>query len=376
MNILIAPDSLKGSLTAKQATKAIEKGVLSIYPEAETYCLPFSDGGEGALDFLSAHFRGNIQTVATVNAIGKKIKAPYYQMGEKAWVELSQAAGLIHLKKEEQNPLKTSTYGVGLLIKEALNKGCKHIYLGLGGSATHDLGLGLFCALGGVVRDENNEEFIPKGETLHKVRSIKLSKMDSRLQECPISVVCDVVNPLIGPNGAAHTFADQKGASATEILQLETHTKQLSSILQTLTSQKIDTLEGGGAAGGTAAGMVALFGSSLQSGFDTFYEWADMDALIQKATFLITAEGCLDAQSKDGKVPLSLAQKVHKKKLPTFVICGQLKLKPEVLKEYGILDYESLMEATGSLEEAKNNAFEEVTKATQRLLKRNQIKRT
>ena len=197
MNILIAPDSLKGSLTAKQATKAIEKGVLSIYPEAETYCLPFSDGGEGALDFLSAHFRGNIQTVATVNAIGKKIKAPYYQMGEKAWVELSQAAGLIQLKKEEQNPLKTSTYGVGLLIKEALNKGCKHIYLGLGGSATHDLGLGLFCALGGVVRDENNEEFIPKGETLHKVRSIKLSKMDSRLQECTISVVYDVVNPLV-----------------------------------------------------------------------------------------------------------------------------------------------------------------------------------
>ncbi len=376
MSIIIAPDSLKGSLTAKQAAQAIQKGVLLLYPEAETYCLPFSDGGEGAIDFLSTRFTGKIQSVATTNALGKKIHAPYYQMGDKAWIELSQAAGLVQLKKEDQNPMKTSTYGVGLLIKEALNNGCRHLYLGLGGSATHDLGLGLFCALGGVVKDDQNKEFIPIGETLHKVTFIDPSKVDSRLQECPISVVCDVTNPLVGPKGAAYTFAKQKGASSTEILQLETQTKQVGTILQTLTSKKIDSLEGGGAAGGTAAGMVALFGASLQSGFDTFYEWADLDSLFQKATLLITAEGRLDDQSKDGKVPLSLALKAYQKKLPTLVICGELKLDPEVLQDYGIQDYESLVEATGSVKEAQQNAFEEVTKATCSLLKRNPIKQS
>ena len=368
MQILIAPDSFKGSLTAREVAEAMKLGVKAHLPNAQTHCIPFSDGGEGALDFLTQHFPGQLHQVATQNALGHPIEAPFYRQNSKAWIELSQAAGLTQIPAAKRNPLKTSTYGVGLLIKAALEQGCREVYLGIGGSATHDLGMGIFCALGGLALDTKGVAFVPTGGTLGKVDRLDLSQLHPATADWTLRVVCDVPNPLLGATGAAQVFAPQKGAHSVQQKTLETNTLQLSKKLQKRTSHPLASLEGGGSAGGTAAGMHALFGASLQSGFETFYHWADLDTHFQKATLLITGEGTLDAQSLDGKVPLSLAQKAQTYGVPTLAVCGQLKLDFNTLKIAGISGCESLLATTGSLQEAQKNAFIEVQKATQKLL--------
>ena len=368
MQVIIAPDSFKGSLTAKEVAAAMALGVKAHLPNAETYCIPFSDGGEGALDFLTHHFPGQNHQVATQTALGDPIEAPFYRQDSKAWIELSQAAGLAQIPAHKRNPLKTSTYGVGLLIKAALEQGCREVYLGIGGSATHDLGMGIFCALGGLALNANGVGFVPTGETLGEVDRLDLSQLHPVSADWRFRVVCDVPNPLLGTTGAAQVFASQKGADTEQQKALETNTLQLSEKLQKLTSHPLANLKGGGAAGGTAAGMAALFGASLQSGFETFYQWADLDAHFQKATLLITGEGALDAQSLDGKVPLSLARKARIYGLPTLVVCGQLKLDSKTLKAEGVSGCKSLLDTSGSLQSAQENAFMEVKKATHKLV--------
>ena len=368
MNLLIAPDSFKGSLSAKEVARAMEQAAQSVLPSLKTHCIPFSDGGEGSLDFLESHFTGDLQWVETQNALGYSLKAPYYKMGSKAWIELSQTAGLSQLPLEERNPLLTSTYGVGILIKEALNNGCDEIYLSIGGSATHDMGFGIFCALGGLALDAAGNSFIPTGKTLGAVASIDNNKISIPKKSSWLHVICDVSNPPVGPQGAATIFASQKGATPEQCSILEENSQQVIRILQPLSNQQLTSLEGGGAAGGTAAGMVALFNASLQSGFETFYSWSGLEDLFQKSSLLLTGEGCLDHQSLNGKVPLSLAKKAHLYKVPTLVVCGQIQLDIKTLEAFGVVGWKSLLEECESLEYAQKIAFEAIEKVTQKLL--------
>ncbi|HCQ24636.1 MAG: glycerate kinase [Flavobacteriaceae bacterium TMED120] len=368
MNLLIAPDSFKGSLSAKEVARAMERAAQSVLPSLKTYCIPFSDGGEGALDFLESHFTGDLQWVDTQNALGHPLRAPYYKMGSKAWIELSQIAGLSQLSLEERNPLLTSTYGVGILIKEALNNGCDEIYLSIGGSATHDMGFGIFCGMGGLALDATGNSFIPTGKTLGTVASIDRDKISIPMKSGWLHVICDVSNPPVGPQGAATIFAPQKGATPEQCAILEENSQQLIRILQPLSNQPLASLEGGGAAGGTAAGMVTLFNASLQSGFETFYRWSGLEDLFQKSSLLLTGEGCLDHQSLLGKVPLSLAKKAHLYRVPTLVVCGQIQLDIKTLEACGIVGWKSLLEECESLEYAQKKPFEAIEKVTQKLL--------
>lgn len=369
MHVVIAPDSFKGSLDAKSVAARIQAVLKKKLPHAELTILPFSDGGEGGLDFLEQTFTGDTVWVNTQNALGEKIRAPYYRMGSKAWIELSQAAGLTQLSPEKQDPLTTSTFGVGILLKHALDSHISSLFLGIGGSATHDLGMGIYCALGGKVLDRNNQAFIPTGGTLNQIAVVDSSQLSPSLDRVQLQVVCDVPNPLTGPLGAAHVFAPQKGANSKTVALLEANSIQIGRLLESISGQPVLEFPGCGAAGGTAAGMKALLNGHLTSGFEIFYRWANMDEILKKADLLITGEGCLDRQSTRGKVPLTLAQKAQSFGTPTLIVCGQLKLDPKELKKYGVLHCRSLIEEAQTLQKAQEAASYWIDKATESLLK-------
>lgn len=368
MHILIAPDSFKGSLSATEVAQTVASVIEKLIPKAKITVIPFSDGGEGGLDFLEQTFEGKRCWVSTENAVQTPIKAPYYQMQSKAWIELSQAAGLAQLEKKEQNPYYTSTYGVGRLLNHALDQGIKHLYLGIGGSATHDLGMGIFCALGGKAIGDNGKSFLPTGGTLDQIVCLDTSNLHSGLNNATLQVVCDVSNPLIGPNGAAQIFAPQKGADTLMIDQLEKNSIYLGQLFESHSKKTILNLPKAGAAGGTAAGLKALLNAKLSSGFDTFYQWANMDILMQQVDLLITGEGCLDTQSTKGKVPLSLAKKAKEKGTPCLAVCGQIQLSAGELKKSGITLAAALVDESHSLDEAQKKAEKWLRRTTESLL--------
>ena len=364
MRILLAPDSFKGSLTAKEIAQIIAHTLQSKLPKAHITQLPFSDGGEGALDFLEQISKGTLVWCTAQNALGKSIEAPYFQMEKTAWIELSQTAGLTGISPDEQNPLNTTTYGVGLQIRHALEAGLQTIYLGIGGSATNDLGLGIFCALGGQLLDVDGQLVPPNGKGLQRIHRIDSQLLIPEVHHMKLTVVCDVNNPLVGELGAATVFAPQKGADKTMVNQLEKGGQHVGEILETHASEPILHFPGSGAAGGTAAGMRALFNAQITSGFETISHWAKLEERLETTDLLITGEGCLDAQSIHGKVPLSLAQKAQQYQVPVLAICGQIKLSNTQLQAAGVAYAHSLVEDAGTLTKAMNNPKYWLKKAT------------
>ena len=364
MRILLAPDSFKGSLTAKEITQIIAHTLQSKLPKAYIIQLPFSDGGEGALDFLQQNSKGALVWCTTQNAVGKSIEAPYFQMEKTAWIELSQTAGLTGISPDEHNPLNTSTYGVGLQIRHALEAGLQTIYLGIGGSATNDLGLGIFCALGGQLLDIDGQLVSPNGRGLHRIHRIDSRLLIPEVHHMKLTVVCDVNNPLIGKLGAATVFAPQKGADKTMVDLLEKGGQHVGEILETYARESILHFPGGGAAGGTAAGMRALFDAQITSGFETISRRAKLEERLEATDLLITGEGCLDAQSTQGKVPLSLAQKAQLYQVPVLAICGQIKLSNTQLQAAGVAYAHSLVEEAGTVTKAMNKPEYWLKKAT------------
>ena len=240
MNVLIIPDSFKGSLSATEVSKEINKTVKKIMPRSIVKELPFSDGGEGALDFLKKNKKGKLIQSQTFDPLGRKIIAPFFLFDDKktAWVELSQASGINLLKKTELNPFKTSTFGTGILIKKALEIGCEKIYLGIGGSSTHDLGSGIFVAIGGKLLDKNKNEIPLGGGALNKCAEINVDSLHNKINTAKIIIASDVNNPLIGENGAAKIYSRQKGASEKQIIELEKNSIYFSSLIQKFNSKK------------------------------------------------------------------------------------------------------------------------------------------
>jgi len=268
MHVVVIPDSFKGSLSAREVAQVMYGVLQSIFPKATCTLLPFSDGGEGALDVLKDSVSGQIINCQTVNAIGKKISAPYFlfENGNSAWIELSQSSGLTQLHVNERDPLVTSTLGTGLQIKDALNKGCENIYLGIGGSCTHDMGAGIFTALGGRLLNHNKQEIQPCGGNLTSIASIDFSQLSLLAKKANWIIACDVTNPLIGPKGAAYTYAKQKGADDETIQKLEGGSMHLGTLFFNELNCDVFPLVGGGAAGGVSAGLHALFGSKIENG--------------------------------------------------------------------------------------------------------------
>ena len=263
--ILIAPDSFKESLTATQVCKAIAEGLQAINPKLQIDQFPFSDGGEGAFELFEALKLGRSIDCETKDPLGRALQASYYGFNDNktAWIELSQAAGIALLKDEEKNPMLTSTFGTGLQLKHALENGFKNILLGIGGSATNDVATGIFTALGGKLLDQGGNTIQARGEHLGAVADLDFAHLIPELESARLTVACDVSNLLLGTTGAATIYAPQKGATLAQVAALEKGTEHLAQIIQQKTGRTITSIPGGGAAGGTAAGMYGLFNSCL-----------------------------------------------------------------------------------------------------------------
>ena len=329
MNILITPDSFKGSLTAKEVCDSVALAVKNVFPNSYIEKIPFSDGGEGAIDFFRNNIKGKIVPCNTVDPLGKSINKPYYifEEGKSAWIELSQASGITLIEESERNPLITSTYGTGIQIKHALQSNCKNIFLGLGGSATHDLGTGIFTALGGSLLNKSKLPIQLGGGYLNQCNEIDDKKLIQELKSAKITMACDVTNPLIGDIGAANTYALQKGAKLEDIKILEKNSLIFAEIIKKKYKISIHNIPGGAAAGGCAAGIFGLLGGIIKNGFDLISKQVNLEENIKKSDLVITGEGSFDKQSLFGKVPYKIASIASKYRIPTIIIAGKINIK-------------------------------------------------
>jgi glycerate kinase len=356
LKVLIIPDSFKGSLTAKEVAKEMKKAIAAVFPKAECTLLPFSDGGEGAIKVLEDHAEGKVIDCHTTDSLKRPIAAPYFlfKNTESAWIELSQTSGLVQLKENERNPLKTSTWGTGIMIKHAIAQGCKTIYLGIGGSATHDMGFGIMSALGVIFYDEKNNLLVPNGENLEKIDRVDLNAIDSEIHDIKWIVACDVDNPLIGPFGAAHTYAKQKGASPSSINQLEKGSTQFAKVIQKQFGKNILDLAGGGAAGGVSAGLSGVFNTILKQGFELLAAQTKVYDRIKEMDLVLTGEGHFDQQSTYGKLPMQVVQLTHPLKIKTLLFAGKTSLSH--LPAFPHLDIHQITPVAMNLDEAMKNA--------------------
>ena len=302
--------------------------VQEVFPKSRCIEMPFSDGGEGALSVLEKYAQGEIIHCTCTDAIKRPIKAPYFAFddGKSVWIELSQTAGLTQLQPHERNPMITSTWGTGKMIQHALNNGFTKIFLGIGGSATHDLGTGIVAALGGRFLNQKGEILPLGGGALRYFNRLDRSTLDSKISQVQWVIACDVLNPLIGPEGAAHTYAQQKGASAQEIEQLEAASQHLALQIHQQTGVSIEKLEGGGAAGGVSAGLYGMLNARIRNGFELLSEKTPLKKTLQSVDLVLTGEGHFDSQSRFGKLPFQVAQLTLNKKIPTLIFAGKTSL--------------------------------------------------
>ena len=367
MQILVVPDSFKESLSAKEVADAIARGIHSVDPEITVKQLPFSDGGEGALDLLQNLFEGELVTTRTIDAMGRSIKAPYFRFADRkaAWIELSQASGLAQIEVDQRNPMLASTYGTGLQIRHALDHGAEEIYLGIGGSATNDGGTGILSALGGLFSDAEGEMLLPGGGFLTELDHIDVEA----IPQFQLKVACDVNNPLLGKQGATAVYGPQKGVTPEMEPPLEAGLTNFSKHIELLTQKSVAEVPGAGAAGGCAAGLHGLLGAELVSGFELLAELSHLEEQIAVSDLIITAEGRIDGQSLEGKLPVGVAKLAKKHDKPVVVLAGSIGEHLDPLYALGIDAVFSIQSKPCTLEESISNAAELLESTAQRVFK-------
>ncbi len=326
MHILVSPNAFKNSLDAASAAKAMEEGLLQSGLPCAITCLPVGDGGDGTGTLLTQVCKGTTVNGSSVNALGKEIQASFglIDQGKTAVIEMAAASGLHLLRGDELDPLHASSYGTGLQIKQALDKGVNKIILCVGGSATVDGGCGVLQALGVRFLDADKKEIYDLPACLSELDTIDLSAMDSRTHGCEWVVLCDVKNGLLGDNGAAVVFGPQKGASEEEVKELENCLGQLNRIMLQATGIDMAAMEHGGAAGGTAAGLHAVLHAKLVNGIEHFLDITGFDALLGTTDIVITGEGCLDRQTLEGKAPYGVAVRAKQRGIPVIALAGKI----------------------------------------------------
>ena len=323
LKILIAVDSFKGSIDAKNACAAIAAGVLQTLPGAQVTQVPISDGGEGFLHaVVSVAGQGEIIETRCLDPLGRVISASFGRIGDTAVIEAAEANGLDLVPQDKRDPDYTTTFGVGMLIKAALDAGLKKIVIGVGGSATNDGGVGMAQALGISFTDGFGRQLPFGGKYLGRLAGIDISRMDGRVLDAQITVACDVENPLCGHDGAAYIYAAQKGATPKQIKSLDAGLKRLGKLIKADLGQDIANIAGAGAAGGLAGGLVAFVNAKLSSGANTVLDAAGFDDKLKECDFVITGEGKLDKQTLKGKAVSAVAARAAGFEKPAFAIVG------------------------------------------------------
>ena len=326
MNIAIAPNSFKGTLSAVQAAACIERGLKKAMPDLVTIKIPMADGGDGTLRAIVAATGGRTVKCPVSDPLGRKIPSVFGLTGDgrTAVIEMALASGLALLRPGERNPLLTSSRGTGELIRAALDQQVREVVLGLGGSATNDGGTGAARALGVKFLDARNRELADHGGALTRLARIELAGLDARVKDTILSVACDVDNPLCGPRGAARVYGPQKGATPPMVRQLEAGLKRLAAVIERDFGVRVADLPGAGAAGGLGAGLVGLLGARRRPGADLVAQAIGLESRLAGCALVITGEGRLDGQTAFGKAPAGVAKVARRLGIPVIAICGSL----------------------------------------------------
>ena len=350
--VVLAPDKFKGSLTGTQFCEIVG-GILQ-KNSVNVINLPIADGGDGTIDVINHYLSGELVSAKVNDPLFRPVDAKYFYSKEtqKAFIEMAEASGMKLLRKEEQNCMYTTTFGTGELILDTIKKGAKHIILGIGGSATNDCGIGMATALGYQFFDKNGNTVQPKGSELIKIRKIDISKVDSRLKDMKIEVACDVSNPLYGRNGAAYTYARQKGASDKEIEVLDQGLEHFAKIIEQTFNINPQKIKGSGAAGGMGIASVIFLKAPLIPGIDLIKQLASFDSKIKNADWIITGEGQLDEQTLSGKALTGVIDSAKKYQIPVGVFCGHSTLNEKESNDFGIDYVSTVMEHAKNLDDA------------------------
>lgn len=354
MKIVIAPDSFKGSASAVVVARAIERGVKHAFPKAETIVAPVADGGEGMLDCLVTATNGKKIEATVKGPLGTPLKAYYGVLGDQVTcvIELASASGLHTIKRNERNPLITTTYGTGQLIKEALNQGYRRFIVGLGGSATNDGGAGLLQALGAKMLTHGSKEIGFGGGELQHVHQICLQQFDERIQESTFLIASDVDHPLVGENGASFVFGPQKGASPSIVQKLDKNLIHWAHLVERKTGVRLHDRAGAGAAGGVGGALQAFFPYVKRRGIDVVIEYIHLEEKLNGADLVITGEGKVDVQTAAGKAPFGVAQTAKRLHVPTIILAGTVAHQVDFLYSSGVISVHSILTKPMSREEA------------------------
>lgn len=319
--VIVISDSFKGSLSSGEIARIAADCIPRYVPSCRVVGLPVADGGEGTVDCFLEAIGGEKVVIPVTGPWGEPVAAAYARIGDTAVVEMAAAAGL-PMVGNRLDPSQTTTYGVGQLILHAIEHGAKHLVLGLGGSATNDGGCGAAAAVGVRFYDAGGREFRPLGATLSKIASVDCTEAIKHLAGVRVEVMCDIDNPLCGPRGAAAVFGPQKGADEAMVQQLDHALAHLAQVIEEDLHQSVADLPGAGAAGGFGAGAAAFFGAELRPGIEVVLDLVRFDELLEGCDLVITGEGRMDGQSLGGKVPVGVARRAKKKRVPVVAIVG------------------------------------------------------
>lgn len=375
MNILIAPDSFKNSLTANQAAQAMAKGIEMALPDAMVRKIPLADGGEGFVSTMIDALGGQFIKLDVHDALGRSRSSFYGIINNgTAVIEMAAASGIEHLATHELDPLVASTFGTGELLLDAMKQGCRKVIIGIGGSATNDGGVGMAKALGYRFLDANGREIPEGGGFLDQLSTIDQSQVTPLLNEVEIRVACDVSNPLTGPQGASTIYGPQKGADVKKIELLDRNLRHLALIIKSQMKLDVLTIPGGGAAGGLGAGLVAFAGGRLESGFDIVKEQTQLELAVIEADVVVTAEGKIDGQTNQGKTPWGVAQIAKKHKKPCIAFAGGLGKGYKNLHDEGFTALFSIQSGPDSLEFCMENAFKLLSEKSEEVFRLLQAK--
>ena len=371
MRIVIAPDSFKECLSATQVAFAISEGIRKTVPEAEIICIPIADGGEGTVEALVTATDGKIIQVASVDALNRQIQSFYGILGDgkTAIIEMAAASGIELIAPEERNPMITSTYGTGLIIKAAMESGFTEIILGIGGSATNDGGAGMAQALGFRLLDKINNPIDFGGGSIGELHKIDRSNVHPLLRKVKITVASDVQNPLLGPSGATHIYGPQKGATPEMVEILEKNMAHYAKVLYQEFGIDNSNIPGSGAAGGLGAGLMAFCKAEMLAGFNLISKLTNMEEYIQNASLIFTAEGKIDSQTAFGKTISGVAQLGKKYQVPVIAFAGIVEGDLKNLYEQGLTSAFAIANRPMSMEESKANAEQLLVSASKQIMR-------
>tara|TARA_Y100001935_G_scaffold190920_1_gene159145 strand:+ start:2917 stop:4038 length:1122 start_codon:yes stop_codon:yes gene_type:complete len=356
MKIVIAPDKFKDSLSAIEVCENLMKGLTKIDSNINFILCPMADGGEGSLKTLNYHLDLKPVELIVNDPLFRPVNSTYFISNSTAYIEMSSASGLVLLKESERNPMLTSSFGTGELIKDAINKGLKKINLFIGGSATNDGAIGIASALGFRFYDSFGNFLSPVGGNLNKIDNIDSSKVINNIKDVDIKVFCDVDSTMFGEDGAAFTFAPQKGANFSQVKYLDKGLKNLVSKLSKNDYKNIADIPGSGAAGGVGGGAIAFLDAKLVSGIDKIIEVVQLEKQINNCDLIITGEGKLDSQTEKGKVISGICRLAKKYKKPVIVVCGYE--EKNISKKLGITKVYSIQDRSNTFKDSINNAGE------------------